>query len=422
MTRVLIPVLGALLLAACWADFPDELVVPDRSVQPDTRGADAAPDLPASDAVTDGPSPDRPASDGPVTDGPAPDQPLVDGPKPDIPPDPDLPPLPDALPTTLKAFGDSCTADGQCYSGHCADGVCCNTACGGLCMRCDVAGKEGQCYPVPEGQDPDNECSLQNPQTCGQDGLCDGTGGCRKWPGGTVCAQAACGSTGSINKVILARVCDGAGICVDHGAIDCGTYRCNPTTKACHDSCSSNTACMPGVTCTGGKCGGKNRPNGAACTAGSQCESGTCTDGVCCDGTCSGICRTCKLTGISSSSGAATIAGKCINLPSGMDPGGECSPTAKHTCGTDGTCSGAGSCRLYVQGTICQTRLCDLSTDPNVLNPFHRCDGSGACLPSGAATSCGAYVCVSWQGCYGRCTSSAQCAAGTCNTTTQLCQ
>jgi hypothetical protein len=414
--------LGVLLLTACWADFPDDLVIPDRAVASDTNGADAATDMPAVDTVADGPATDGPEADGPTADGPAPDLPLVDGSGPDIPPDPDLPPLPDALPTTLKAFGVTCASAGQCYSGYCVDGVCCNGPCVGACMRCDVAGKEGQCYPVPAGQDPDNECAQQNPQTCGLDGFCDGMGGCRKWPGGTVCAQAACGATGSINKVILAKVCDGAGVCVGHGEVDCGTYRCNPATKACYESCTSNTACMPSINCGSGRCGGKKKPNGAACTAAIQCESGYCTDGACCDGACSGTCKTCKLTGLTWSSSPVSIAGKCINIPSGMDPGGECSATAKHSCGTDGTCSGAGSCRLYVKGTICQTRLCDISSDPNVLNPFHRCNGTGLCQPDGAPTSCGAYVCVSWQGCYGRCTSSAQCATGTCNTTTQLCQ
>ncbi|MBI4516037.1 MAG: hypothetical protein HY699_09515 [Deltaproteobacteria bacterium] len=41
--------------------------------------------------------------------------------------------------------GDPCSDPAQCASGFCADGVCCNSSCGGLRQQCDVAGQEGTC-------------------------------------------------------------------------------------------------------------------------------------------------------------------------------------------------------------------------------------------------------------------------------------
>lgn len=43
-----------------------------------------------------------------------------------------------------------CEANGQCTSGFCADGVCCNTACDGALNSCNTPGLVGQCIaPAP---------------------------------------------------------------------------------------------------------------------------------------------------------------------------------------------------------------------------------------------------------------------------------
>src|SRR4051812_20853570 len=57
------------------------------------------------------------------------------------------------------ADGARCDRAGECKSGNCVDHVCCESACAGTCLACDRPGAEGQCLPVPEGQDPDNECA-----------------------------------------------------------------------------------------------------------------------------------------------------------------------------------------------------------------------------------------------------------------------
>ena len=71
-------------------------------------------------------------------------------------------------------LGDACAAPNQCTSDACAtdDGVCCNTACSGLCEACvasNTGGTTGICSFVSAGTDPDGECGLDT---------CDGTGAC----------------------------------------------------------------------------------------------------------------------------------------------------------------------------------------------------------------------------------------------------
>ena len=56
----------------------------------------------------------------------------------------------------LLPEGSACTGagGGQCQSGPCVDGVCCNQACSGSCQACNLPGTVGQCTPIPGGQDP----------------------------------------------------------------------------------------------------------------------------------------------------------------------------------------------------------------------------------------------------------------------------
>jgi MYXO-CTERM domain-containing protein len=66
------------------------------------------------------------------------------------------------------ATGEDCDDAVACASGFCADGVCCMTACDGVCERCDTIGTVGTCAPLSAGADPDMECATS----------CDGAGAC----------------------------------------------------------------------------------------------------------------------------------------------------------------------------------------------------------------------------------------------------
>ncbi len=56
--------------------------------------------------------------------------------------------------------GDPCARGDMCQSGFCADGVCCNTACNGVCVSCNQPTSVGMCTPYMAGTDPQMECGV----------------------------------------------------------------------------------------------------------------------------------------------------------------------------------------------------------------------------------------------------------------------
>ncbi len=77
-------------------------------------------------------------------------------------------------------LGANCTADAQCLSGYCSDGVCCDTSCQGLCQSCN---NNGICQLVGYGDDPRNVCAEGD---CSL-GFCDGFGSCELESAGISC-------------------------------------------------------------------------------------------------------------------------------------------------------------------------------------------------------------------------------------------
>jgi len=177
---------------------------PDQAI-PGDAPADASPD------VVDAAAPDQPGELPPdgaadVERDAAADPPDV---VPDVSPDhaPDLPAdqadaaadvSPEAAPGLL---GDPCTQHTGCLSGVCSDGVCCATACGGVCLSCNLPGSVGLCTVVPAGQDTRQQCAAQPAETCGRAGACDGNGACRRHPDGTSCAPGRTCSGGSCEGI-----------------------------------------------------------------------------------------------------------------------------------------------------------------------------------------------------------------------------
>ncbi len=294
--------------------------------------------------------------------------------------------------------GGVCTAAADCLSGFCVDGVCCETACAGTCNACASAktgAADGLCRPVTAGSDPDNECTADTQTSCGLDGMCDGAGACRKWIVGTTCgtSESCSGSTDT-----SAQTCDGAGTCRAATTASCGNYVCGTT--SCKTSCLSNADCSTSTFCSStGHCIAP-QTNGGSCSAGSQCASGDCVDGVCCESTCTNLCNACA----SAKTGAAD--GLCRPVTAGTDPDSECAADPIASCGHDGTCDGAGACRLYLAGTGCTNESCSGATDTLP----RTCDGAGVCLAATTA-SCAPYMCAATS-CATTCTADTDCMTG----------
>jgi len=96
----------------------------------------------------------------------------------------------------LSGNGQACTSAATCASGFCADGVCCNSACNGVCTSCNLAGQVGKCSPYAAGTDPQNECG-KGTGVCKS--TCDGVGSCAYPQAAVPCASCT--------------VCDGYGSC-----------------------------------------------------------------------------------------------------------------------------------------------------------------------------------------------------------------
>lgn len=114
------------------------------------------------------------------------------------------------------------TADG-CVSGvACVDTYCCNTACAGSCMACDVAGAEGTCTAVASGPPHGSHSSCAGPTCSGTD---------------KVVAQSSCNA--GVCAAPSAQLCQNAFACV---------------AGACKTTCSGNADCQVGNFCASGSC------------------------------------------------------------------------------------------------------------------------------------------------------------------------
>jgi hypothetical protein len=207
-------------------------------------------------------------------------------------------------PQVIAENGSACAAAEDCDSGHCVEGVCCET-----------------------------ECEDEGAASCGQTGACDAGGRCALYPEGTACSEPACES----NSVARSGgTCDGSGSC--EGAVETS---CGDGAVCQGGACL--TICQDSAECGGGVCGDDALcllPQGSACAAAAECESGSCVDGYCCNAACTGNCESCAAPGSE---------GSCAIVATARDGSAEaCDDFA-------GGCSGNADCPL---GSTCSDEVC----------------------------------------------------------------
>jgi hypothetical protein len=174
----------------------------------------------------------------------------------------------------LAPAGTACTAGGQCGSGFCTDGVCCEVAdCGGPCRTCSLA---GTCRDVAAGGDPrPGGCMAEPVSTCGRTGKCDGQGQCQRQPNGATCAPGRCSDAAEAAP----SLCQG-GKCVGGRAKDCPNgFGCDGA--ACATACTKDDQCSDSTYCVAPACKPRHG-NGTTCGRAAECSSGWCTDAHCC--------------------------------------------------------------------------------------------------------------------------------------------
>jgi Dickkopf N-terminal cysteine-rich region len=242
-----------------------------------------------------------------------------------------------AVPPDLAAAGTPCTSSTECNGLTCVDGVCCNTACDGVCESCNQAGHKGECLPIAANTDPELECAARvgsadggaappdagddgglnfpdggvtiNPNGCA--GTCNGSRAC-DYPGTTQgCGSLFCNTA----TQTAAYQCNGAGGCAVNLA-DCSKYVCE--SGVCKSTCSSHSDCQPGYYCNANlnQCV-TTKDNGLPCLADPECTSGFCVPNAtntvryCCNSACNDTGMACDTAG---SVGSCTCSGKsCAN-------------------------------------------------------------------------------------------------------------
>lgn len=303
---------------------------------------------------------------------------------------------------TCFTQGCVCVLNQECFSNHCVDGYCCDTACSGTCEACSAplkgSGANGTCGSIAASTDPQNECVEADPTICTTDGFCDGAGACRLYSNGTKCGPSSCIDTVSENHPSL---CDGSGVCVEKGSGTCpGGYVC--TGDACLTSCVTGSECQEHYLCVNGSC--KRLPNGQPCSQNVECESDQCVDGVCCNDACDGQCEACDV----------------------KDHVGDCSPVTGEPHGDRPACesTGNGDCASTCNGA--DPTACKLPGKEKTCGDGKSCDGKGTCVQTaaicsadktqstaldGTVTKCGLYACDTSTGACGTsCSTSSQCA------------
>lgn len=152
--------------------------------------------------------------------------------------------------------GEACAVGGECASGYCVDGVCCEQACETACHACSAASgssADGLCAAVAQGSpDPRGMCLDAGADSCGTTGACALGGACALRAQGGACG---CPTGGK-------GICDGAGLCTceptacidehtlataEGETLDCAPYRC--TGASCAAPCNTATDCVSGYAC-----------------------------------------------------------------------------------------------------------------------------------------------------------------------------
>jgi hypothetical protein len=153
-------------------------------------------------------------------------------------------PHPDGAPT-VAVDAKPCVHDRECASGHCVEGVCCDSPCTEPCHSCALFGSAGRCTLEPLGVDLKQECG----PALACLGTCNGAGACIGAGPGTQCARSRC--TGPAEGAGPA-FCAAAGVpCPTDEAteFDCTPFACEYAFGACHTSCATSGDCAPGYVC-----------------------------------------------------------------------------------------------------------------------------------------------------------------------------
>jgi alpha-tubulin suppressor-like RCC1 family protein len=145
---------------------------------------------------------------------------------------------------TCNTVGAGCVGGTTCAP----DGYCCDTACTGACVACDITGYQGTCTNVALGGGPhsNHPTCVGAGTTCA--GTCGGAGTC-SYPSVACGAAPTCSGT---DQVIPQQMCN-AGACQTPAAQTCvAGFAC--AANACKTTCQTSSDCQAGYFCYNQQC------------------------------------------------------------------------------------------------------------------------------------------------------------------------
>ncbi|MGH2559703.1 MAG: hypothetical protein ACRDJH_11605 [Thermomicrobiales bacterium] len=300
-----------------------------------------------------------------------------------------------------KALGEPCNDGAECLHGQCAQGVCCDSACDGVCRACNLDGNAGFCSEAPDG----GPCAGG---TC-CDGECIDTESDLAHCGG---CDIACEAGPTI------ACCDGA--CVDTNADKehcgaCGVFCGDSLFDLCCDGVCTNAfgneehcgACdnqcdtASGQVCRGSRCCSATT---GPCQVNDDCcnffDLGDALVGdLCCDGVCVDSQRdeaNCGACDVQCDTGAGE---RCAG--GGTTPGTCCLNTGVACVSDDDCCSPDLCCDGVCTNTTFNTQHCEACN--NVCVGEQVCRFEGCCIPDGEDCVTDADCCSGNRCCGGVC-------------------
>ncbi len=274
-------------------------------------------------------------------------------------------------------LGKQCTSTGQCTAGQtCVDGVCCESACDGVCESCNQPNAAGHCNPIPTMTDPDKECVLMPLPDAGTAVADAGVA-----EAGTDAQAGDAGGAGDAGEAgAVADAASEASMEIDGGVPEAGVTFNQPdagivtTLAPCAGSCNGARACVYPTQTT---------------SCGTQfCNTPTQVGGFGCDGTgrCGPTLGDCQSYACESVDGGTAAVGACATscsvesdcAPSAFCNGQTCEPKKGDgvPCTTPNQC-GSGFCVTNGPSSVC----CNQACDPSVVT-------GGTCSASGNVGTC----------------------------------
>lgn len=279
--------------------------------------------------------------------------------------------------------GQACSIDGECRSGHCGGGICCEA--GTCCLEVKDCGDEQR--------------------------ACDDTSTCQGWRRAWACTGFVCAAGPKIEDDTACGPASVADTCDAFADARCAGSAAQQK-PVCADRCDDDSFCDADAHCAGGSCV-RDVPDGGMCTENIDCASEHCQGGVCCaDGDC---CQT--ATDCPDSYGQPPACG----MPS-LCQGSRVDPicTAQFVCATGPIVEDDSACTSDIVADDCMTAQ-DYRCNGDVDQPEAQCrllcgsdagcDLAAHCAPVGSNRS----ICLPDVADGEACTRDAQCLSNHCN-------